>query len=185
MQRKGTLQRVNGPMSYNLGLLKVLVVDDNFHMRTLVSRILQAYGIQTIYEASSAEQAWEIFTLNPCDIIMVDWVMTGMNGIEFTEKVRNAPDSPNPFIPIIMITGYSNKECVNAARDAGVNEFLAKPVSSKAILSRLVAVIEYPRAFVRTKTYFGPCRRRRDDPFYKGPERRASELEEQESADAA
>jgi CheY-like chemotaxis protein len=174
-------------MSYHLDSLKIMVVDDNFHMRTLLSRILQAFGIITVYEASSAEQAWEIFTLNPCDIIMVDWVMGEMNGIEFTEKVRNAPDSPNPFIPIIMVTGYSNKECVNAARDAGVTEFLAKPVSSKAILSRLVAVIEYPRAFVRTKTYFGPCRRRRTDPFYKGPERRASELESEEenSVDAA
>jgi response regulator RpfG family c-di-GMP phosphodiesterase len=101
--------------------------------------------------------------------------------------VRNAPDSPNPFIPIIMVSGYSSKECVNAARDAGVTEFLAKPVSSKAILSRLVAVIESPRPFVRTKTYFGPCRRRRIDPFYKGPERRASELVdvEKDTSDAA
>lgn len=164
-------------MSYKFEALKVLVVDDNLHMRALLGRILQAYGIKTVYDAINAQQAWEIFTLNPCDIILVDWVLDGMNGIEFTEKVRNAPDSPNPFVPIIMVSGYSSKECVAAARDAGVTEFLAKPVSSKAILSRLVAVIENPRPFIRTKTYFGPCRRRRIDPFYKGPERRASELE--------
>jgi CheY-like chemotaxis protein len=174
-------------MSYQFDGLKVLVVDDNVHMRALLFRILQAFGIKTIYDATNAEQAWQIFTLNPCDIIFVDWVLGGMNGVEFTEKVRNAPDSPNPFVPIIMISGYSSKECVNAARDAGVTEFLAKPVSSKAILSRLIAVIENPRSFVRTKDYFGPCRRRRIDPSYKGPERRASELEsnEEDVADVA
>ena len=174
-------------MSYKFDELKVLVVDDNLHMRALLCRILQAFGVKTIYDATNAQQAWEIFRLNPCDIMLVDWVLDGMNGVEFTEKVRNAPDSPNPFIPIIMVSGYSSKECVNAARDAGVTEFLAKPVSSKAILSRLVAVIESPRPFVRTKTYFGPCRRRRIDPFYKGPERRASELVdiEKDSSDAA
>jgi len=177
-------------MSYQFDLLKVLVVDDNVHMRSLLCRILHASGIKTIYDATDAKQAWEIFTLNPCDIIFVDWVLGGgMNGVEFTEKVRNAPDSPNPFVPIIMVSGYSSKECVNAARDAGVTEFLAKPVSSKAILSRMIAVIEQPRAFVRTKTYFGPCRRRKIDPFYKGPERRASQDEvdtgEEQKVDAA
>jgi two-component system chemotaxis response regulator CheY len=164
-------------MAYQFEGLKVLVVDDNVHMRTLVCRILNTMGIKTIYDATNAKQAWEIFGMNPVDVIFVDWVMAGMNGVEFTEKVRNAPDSPNPFVPIIMISGYSSKECVNAARDAGVTEFLAKPVSSKGILSRLTAVIENPRPFVRTKTYFGPCRRRRIDPFYKGPERRIAKDE--------
>jgi two-component system chemotaxis response regulator CheY len=163
-------------MSYNFDGLRVLVVDDNLHMRALLCRILQAFGIKTIYDASNAHQAWEIFTINPCDILLVDWVLEGMNGIELTEKVRNSPDSPNPFIPIIMVSGYTNLECVHAARDAGVTEFLAKPVSSKAILSRLTAVIENPRPFVRTKTYFGPCRRRRNDPMYRGPERRVADL---------
>ena len=130
-------------------------------MRTLVSAVLQAFGVKTVFEAQNAEEAWEIMNLNPCDIIFVDWVMNGMTGLEFTEKVRSAPDSPNPFVPIVMLTGHTSIERVNAARDAGVNEFLAKPVSSKAILTRLVAVIEHPRPFVRTRAYFGPCRRRR------------------------
>jgi hypothetical protein len=63
---------------------------------------------------------------------------------------------------------------VRLARDAGINEFLAKPVSVKAIMSRLLAVIEHPRPFVRTKVYFGPCRRRRGAAQYQGPERRST-----------
>ena len=168
-------------MSYHFDRLKVLVIDDNQHMRTLVSAVLQAFGIKTVFEAQNAEEAWEIMNLNPCDIIFCDWVMSGMTGLEFTEKVRSAPDSPNPFVPIVMLTGHTSIERVNAARDAGVNEFLAKPVSSKAILNRLVAVIEHPRPFVRTRVYFGPCRRRRRDGAYHGPERRASEIESKDT----
>ena len=164
-------------MSYQFNSLKVLVVDDNAHMRSLISRILHAYGIYTIYDAADAEQAWQVISVNPLDIILLDWVLEGMNGVELTDKIRNAPDSPNPFVPIIMVSGYSSKECVNAARDAGVTEFLAKPVSAKTILSRLIAAIEHPRPFVRTASYFGPCRRRRIDPFYKGPERRTESAE--------
>jgi CheY-like chemotaxis protein len=174
-------------MGYRFDGLKVLVVDDNLHMRALLCRILGAYGIKSVYDASNAQEAWESLRVDYCDILFVDWVLGGTNGIEFTKKVRNAPDTPNPFVPIIMVSGYSSKECVHAARDAGVTEFLAKPVSSKAILSRLIAVIENPRPFVRTNTYFGPCRRRRIDPFYTGVERRVSELEavDEESSDAA
>lgn len=163
-------------MSYRFDRLKVLVVDDNQHMRTLVTAILQAFGIKTVHEAHNGESAWAELLLHPCDIVIADWVMEGMSGLEFTEKVRTAPDSPNAFVPIIMLTGHTSVDHVQAARDAGVNEFLAKPVSSKAILSRLVAVIEHPRPFVRTKVYFGPCRRRRREGDYHGPERRLAEI---------
>jgi CheY-like chemotaxis protein len=163
-------------MNYKFHRLKVLVVDDNQHMRTLVSAVLQAFGVSTVHEARNGEEAWNILLKNPCDIIFVDWLMTGMTGLDFTGKVRTAPDSTNPFVPIIMLTGHTSLERVNAARDAGVNEFLAKPVSSKTILGRLVSVIEHPRPFVRTRGYFGPCRRRREIAYH-GPERRDSAAE--------
>jgi two-component system, chemotaxis family, chemotaxis protein CheY len=163
-------------MSYRLDRLKVLVVDDNKHMRLLVSAVLEAFGVKTIYEAANGEDAWKILTQNPCDIVFVDWVMPGMSGVELTEKIRTAPDSPNPFLPIVMLTGHTSIEKVNLARNMGVNEFLAKPVSAKAIINRMVAVIEHPRPFVRTKSYFGPCRRRREV-AYQGPERRSSDSE--------
>ena len=68
------------------------------------------------------------------------------------------------------------------ARDAGINEFIAKPVSVKTMMSRLVAVIEHPRPYVRTTVYFGPCRRRRSAEEYRGPERR-SESPKQQAAE--
>lgn len=160
---------------YRFDRLKILVADDNPHMRALLSTVLQAFGVKTVYEVSSGEESWETLLAHPCDICVVDWMMNGMSGLELTRKIRTAPDSPNPFLPVVMLTGHSNTERVCAARDAGVNEFLAKPVSAKSLLARLQSVIERPRPFVRTHVYFGPCRRRRRDSSYAGPERRAGE----------
>ncbi len=89
-------------------------------------------------------------------------------------RYEHPQTSPNPFVPVIMLTGHTHIDHVRQARDAGVNEFLAKPVSVKAIMTRLISVIEHPRPYVRTKAYFGPCRRRRGADEYRGPERRAS-----------
>jgi two-component system chemotaxis response regulator CheY len=160
---------------YRFDRLTVLVVDDNPHMRTLIVAVLQAFDIKNIHEASSGEAAWSVLQAAPCDIVFVDWVMTGISGLELTKRVRTSPNSPNPFVPIIMLTGHTSVDHVRAARDAGVNEFLAKPVSAKNIVARMMSIIDHPRPFVRTKVYFGPCRRRRRDGEYQGPERRAKE----------
>jgi CheY-like chemotaxis protein len=161
--------------AYQFDRLSVLVVDDNPHMRQLLTAILQALGTRTIYKASSGEEAWEILKTHACDLVFLDWVMDGMSGLELAQRIRTAPETPNAFLPIIMLTGHTSIERVHAARDAGINEFLAKPVSSKAVISRLISVIEHPRGFVRTKSYFGPCRRRRRDAEYDGPNRRSVE----------
>ena len=159
---------------YRFDRLKILVVDDNAHMRKLVVTILQAFGTVQIYEAANGEQAWAMLRDANPDVIVLDWVMEGMSGLDFATQVRTSPQTPNPFVPIIMLTGHTAIDHVRQARDAGVNEFMAKPVSVKAILTRLISVIEHPRPYVRTRSYFGPCRRRRTHDEYRGPERRAS-----------
>jgi len=159
--------------SYRFDRLKILVVDDNAHMRRLVVTVLQAFGVVQIHEAASGDRAWAMLPdVNP-DIIVLDWVMEGMNGIDFVKLVRADPLSPNPFVPVIMLSGHTSLEHVREARDAGISEFIAKPVSAKTMMSRMAAVIEHPRPYVRTKVYFGPCRRRRQD-AHEGPERRAT-----------
>ncbi|HTQ15010.1 MAG TPA: response regulator [Rhizomicrobium sp.] len=160
---------------YRFDRLRLLVVDDNPHMRKLVVTVLQAFGAIQIFEAADAERAWTLMRdINP-DVIFLDWMMEGMTGLELARLIRTSAATPNPFVPIVMLTGYTQVDHVRAARDAGVNEFLAKPVSARAILTRLTAVIENPRPFVRTKAYFGPCRRRRGADEYRGPERRAEQ----------
>ncbi len=102
-----------------------------------------------------------------------------MDGLEFVRLVRTDTESPNPFVPVIMLTAHTEAKRVVEARDAGVTEFLAKPISAHQLYSRILAVIERPRPFIRAKAYVGPERRRRQDPKRKGPERRERKTGEQ------
>ena len=108
----------------------------------------------------------------PPDVIIADWEMQPLDGLEFLRLVRRGEDSANPYIPVIMLTGHTEWRRVVEARDSGATEFVAKPISARALYMRIMEIIERPRVFVKTKKYTGPCRRRRNDPKYKGPERR-------------
>lgn len=154
----------------------MLLVDDNKHMHMVVKAILNSMRVKNIRFSDNAADAFmEMRQWHP-DIVITDWAMEPLDGLDFVRLVRKGADSPNPYVPIILLTGHTEMHRVLEARDAGVNEILAKPISIKSLYSRIVAVIDTPRPFVKSKTYFGPCRRRYQDPNYKGPERRSEFL---------
>lgn len=152
--------------------LKILLVEDNQHMRSIVSAILKGSGIRNVREARDGAEALDLLRQYPADIALVDFNMDPIDGVEFTKMLRNASDSANPYLPIVMITGHSERSRVIQARDAGVNEFVVKPLTARALLGRLDSVIMRPRPFIRCRTYFGPDRRRITDNAYAGPFRR-------------
>ncbi len=178
MSGRGTphLRRVFCVPENPLDRLVVLIIDDHANMRKIVNTILHALGIQFVYEAIDGADGFEAMRAYNPDIVIVDWEMPGIDGIEFTELIRKASDSPNPYVPIIFLTSYSDRKYVCSARDAGVTEFLAKPVSANAIYLRLMSIINKPRPFVSAKSYFGPCRRRHRSKDYIGRERRVSQI---------
>jgi CheY-like chemotaxis protein len=141
-------------------------------MRSIAITLLESFGVTQIRDVETGAEGIRVSKLWPADVALVDFKMEPMNGVEFTRLIRNAPDSRNPYLPIIMMTGHSAVVRVMEARDAGVTEFIAKPLSAKTLLNRLNSVIYKPRAFVRTQSYFGPDRRRRADPAHIGPWRR-------------
>ncbi len=159
----------------SLAALQVLLVDDNQHMRAITSAVLQSAGIRKVREATDGAAALEILREHPVDLVIVDFNMFPLDGVEFTRLVRNSPDSANPYLPIIMMTGHSEKSRVYEARDAGVTEFVVKPITAKAILDRIQAVIFKPRPYVKTDGYFGPDRRRVQSASHTGPWRRAQD----------
>ena len=158
-----------------LETLRVLLVDDNPHMRAIVGAILHGLGVRDILEARDGQQAMEQLQMGPCDLAVVDFLMSPVDGVHFTRMIRTSQQSPNVYLPIIMMTGHSERSRVMEARDAGVTEFVVKPLTAQALLARVTAVIQRPRPFVRTASYFGPDRRRRTDPAYEGPFRRQGE----------
>jgi CheY-like chemotaxis protein len=152
--------------------LRFLIIEDNPHMRRIIRALLYGFGAREVYEAEDGASGLEAFTTNLPDIVITDWVMPIIDGLELTQMIRQPEANTNPFVPIIMLTGHSEKRRVIAARDAGVTEFLAKPISSKALYQRILNVVANPRPFIRTETYFGPDRRRNSNASYAGPERR-------------
>jgi CheY-like chemotaxis protein len=162
--------------SVRFDLLNILLVDDNEHMRLLLTEILRAIGVRNIFEATDGSEALALMSRAPIDIVITDLSMTGLDGIDFVHMVRRSPASPNPFAPIIMITGHSTQRRVHEARDAGVNEFLTKPVTARSVIHRLTLLIEQPRPFIRSESYFGPDRRRRATLNYDGPMRRSEDM---------
>lgn len=165
---------------YDFERIGVLVVDDNKHMRNLVKSILHALGIKNVREVGDAAEAFKELQRFSADLVITDWHMEPLDGLDFVRLVRTAKDSPNPYIPIIMLTGHTELVRVMEARDAGVNEFLAKPISARGLYARMVSIIEHPRPFIRTKSYFGPDRRRNDN----GPPRGMSERRKDDRGDA-
>ncbi len=159
--------------AYDLQRLNILVVDDNRHMRFLVKTILHTFGIREVAEAPDGSDALKVMRTFPTDVVITDWMMEPLDGIDLTRMIRTGSDSANPFVPIIMLTGHTETVRVRDARDAGITEFLAKPVSSVMVYQRLVKLIENPRIFVKTRRFTGPDRRRRYAKIT-GPDRRAA-----------
>lgn len=162
-------------MSYQLQSIRVLIVEDNQPMLDLAKSILATFGVGMVYTAKNGEDGFKKFCdLNP-DLVVADWMMKPMDGISLTRRIRNDAASPNQFVPVILMTGFSEKRRVIQARDAGVTEFLVKPFNARDLYRRISQVIERPRQFVRSEDFFGPDRRRIRTTAYHGPQRRETD----------
>lgn len=162
----------------DMSALTVLVADSNHYMLKIIRTMLRGFGINKIREAMDGAVALEELNTHLIDLVIVDYALTTLDGVELCELLRGAEDSPNRFVPIIMLSAYTEKWRIEAARDAGVTEFLRKPMCANDLYLRLLETIEKPRPFVRSDRYFGPDRRRQNVPTYAGPLRRAGDNDE-------
>ena len=144
--------------------LNILVTDDCTFIRQLLREVLFHFGVNEIREAYDGAEALELLQSWKPDIILVDWEMKPIDGIEFVRIVRSSDDDAIKYMPLIMVSAHSEFWRVNTARQAGVNEFLAKPLSPDTLFSRIRAVIERPRPFIKAPGFFGPDRRRQNMP---------------------
>lgn len=158
-------------MAYDFEKMTILVADDSTHMRHLVRGILLAFGCKSVKEAANGRDALTTLLSSKIDLLICDWNMEPVNGIELIKTIRNGKDFHNPFLPIIMLTGHTRHERVIQARDVGIDEFVAKPISAQSIYDHIKNIIDNPRPYVRSQSYFGPDRRRKQMPF-QGEERR-------------
>ncbi|MSQ85839.1 MAG: response regulator [Alphaproteobacteria bacterium] len=124
-----------------------------------------------IEESDCGRNAMNTIRQWPPDVILTEYWLSLMNGVEMLRTVRT-DKGPLRFTPIIMVSAETLREKVIAARNAGVTEYIAKPITAKDMLLRIREVIERPRPFVDSKAYFGPDRRRRTEIMAGGADRR-------------
>ena len=142
--------------------LKVLLLEDSKNMSTLIEAILQAYGCTNIVQVYSVSEALRALDGLTVDLAIVDWFMEPVQGIEFVRQIRAGTGRTSVYLPILMLTGHSEAHRVREARDAGVNDFIVKPVSGLTIYQRIGFLVDQTRPFIRTRAFFGPDRRRGD-----------------------
>lgn len=141
-------------------------------MLSMTQQILKIFGFNHVFTADNGADAYELVCAKEPDLIITDWLMDPVDGLEFTRMIRQSERVANPYVPIIMMTGYSSKIRVEEARDVGITEFLVKPFTANDLYTRIQQIIEKPRQFVATDIFFGPDRRRKNPKDYTGPVRR-------------
>jgi len=124
----------------NISDLSVLVVDDNSHMLHIIETMLRSLKIAKVKRAENGKVALEILQMMAVDIVITDWNMEPMSGIELVRHLRADKSGLNANVPIIMVTGFTEMDRVLEARDAGINGFLKKPLSTKALYDRIAEI---------------------------------------------
>jgi CheY-like chemotaxis protein len=157
--------------AYDLSELSILVLEKHLLIRKLLTDVFNEFGVPTTQSTSDPEIAWEMLTNFPPDIILTDWA-DGLDGMAFLTRVRQDPESPNPFVPVVVCTANTDLQHICTARDTGMTEYLAKPVSARTIYSRICALVENHRPFIRISGFFCPDRRRHMEDRFAGSNRR-------------
>ena len=155
--------------------LSVLIVEDSSFARHMLSEILRALKVGRIIAAKDGGEAIgmlrEVSATRKVggalgfDMILSDYLMSPINGGMLLRWLRQHEDSPDRFMPFVMVSGAAGSETVRESRDLGVSEFLAKPFSVRSVVGHIIAVVDNPRFFVYNSDYFGPCRRRQKRPW--------------------
>ena len=177
----------NKPPPYDLSNFTVLVVEDSIYMHSLISSMLKVFSVGDIMVSEGGQDAMDLLKVTQArtksryitrvDIVLMDWLMAKGTGEELLRWIRSHEKDSIRFLPVVVVSGYTTDVITAKARDLGADEILVKPVSGKALASRICSVIDHPRPFIKAPDYFGPDRRRQELSF-EGPDRRVIQLEQ-------
>ncbi|MDH4122358.1 MAG: response regulator [Deltaproteobacteria bacterium] len=121
--------------------LKILVAEDNLNLRKVLVNILKKIGFQEIQEADDGENAWEMVQKGGVDLVLTDWAMPGLTGLELLDKIRSA-DAPLKTIPVMMITAADTKSSIMTAGKHGIDGYIIKPFSVNTVIEKLQEVLQ-------------------------------------------
>ena len=118
---------------------KILIVDDESFMRSVLSGIVKHLGFLGVSEARDGRSALEMLKAKPFDICFCDWEMPGMNGIELYKEIKSNDELKD--LIFIMITGHTEAEKVQEAIECGIKEYIAKPFNENVIRKKMISVL--------------------------------------------
>lgn len=169
---------------YDLSQIKVLVAEDYPPMRKLLGQVLFELNVEDFHMVGNGQEAIDFLEENQIDLLLVDNIMDPIDGTELTRMIRAGKTAADRHTPIIMVSGETSKDLIVGARDAGVNEFLAKPISTRMVYQRFMNIIENPRPYVEAEGFYGPDRRRRQMRFPGLDRRKAPYTYEEQAGNA-
>jgi two-component system chemotaxis response regulator CheY len=122
-----------------LGETSLLVVDDTPIIRGIISGILEPLGLRNVLQASNGGEAWSTMESTPVDVVVADWLMPGVNGLELLKKMRE--DERFAATPFIMITGVPDKQVVVEAMKLKVTDFMIKPIDGSVLKQKILKAL--------------------------------------------
>ncbi len=143
----------------NLEKATVLVLDDNGASLDILSQVVSGFGVKQLFRAESVMDAQALIRTKTFDLIISDVQMPVTDGIEFIEWLRKESGENNRYVPVILVTGHTRTSQIFKLRDAGSNYVVAKPITPKVLLERIVWVAREERQFIECDSYIGPDRR--------------------------
>ena len=156
--------------------IRVLLLEDNFSMRTLIITVLRMLGIPNVKASANVDQAMVELEMQEPDIAIVDCDNDPKEGPKFIRAMRRLDDGRFAEVPVILLSAYADRQMVDRARNAGANDLLVKPFSPRILLQHIGFVIENPRSTVQVESYVGPDRRQQAEEGFE-PERRGVEAD--------
>ena len=124
--------------------MHILIVDDSSTMRRIISKSLARLGFSHTSEAPDGHAALEGLAASPVDLVIVDWHMPGMSGIELVRTIRSTPATGH--IPVLMVTANAAPDDILLAVQAGITGYVVKPFSGDTLAAKVAAVLGPPQA---------------------------------------
>lgn len=155
--------------------LRVLILDGDRSFAAWAAGVLGGRGATEVRDTSSATQGFHLLREFPADVVLVETRMPDVSGVDFVRWLRDPQSSPNTELPLVLTTARPEAATLRQACELGIESFMQKPIEEDKFLRRLATTVRQPRRFVIGGSYFGPDRRRAQQPF-EGVDRRVSRV---------
>jgi CheY-like chemotaxis protein len=160
----------------NFSQITALVVDADQYAITILGQILRGFGLSCHHTVSSGKEAKRQLSDHHYDIVICDALLPDMQAGDLIRWIRRQTELSVKYVPVVVLTGYTQFSTVVTMRDAGANIVVRKPVSPSVLFDHIAWSARTDRPYIETDSYIGPCRRFKNTGAPDGVGRRKTDL---------